>query len=374
MARGGTGLNVLASSPSPYWYLTRSAGSVALLLLTASVVLGVLDVSRWRTDRWPRFVTDALHRNVSLLAVAFVALHVVTSVADSFAPIGLKDSIIPFASPYRPLWLGLGALAFDVLLAVAITSMVRRRIGFRAWRGIHWAAYASWPLALVHGLGTGTDTPSAWMLLITAACILAAVVAIGWRIGTAPPASAPRRLGAGGLAAGLIALVVWMASGPLARNWAARAGTPPSLLAAVHSSAGPAITSNASSLQAPFTAQLNGTLHQSASSETGLAIIDLRLTMSRGASGSFAIRIEGQPVGDGGVAMSRSTVSLGPPGQSHLYGGRIVALRGSRMVAVASSSDGGSVRLDVNVSIDQATGSVSGTVRAQPGAGGGGTE
>ena len=90
-------MNVLAagSGPSPFWYLTRGAGVVALLLLTASVVLGIVDFSRWRSDRWPRFVTDALHRNVSLLALAVVALHIVTTVADGFAPIRLQDAIIP---------------------------------------------------------------------------------------------------------------------------------------------------------------------------------------------------------------------------------------------------------------------------------------
>jgi sulfoxide reductase heme-binding subunit YedZ len=159
MAREGARVNVLAAGPSPFWYLTRGAGAVALLLLTASVVLGIVDFSRWRSDRWPRFVTDRLHRNVSMLALVIIALHIVTTVADGFTPIGLKDAVIPFLSPYRPLWLGLGALAFDLLVAVAVTSMLRRRLGYGAWRAVHWTAYACWPLALVHGLGTGTDTP-----------------------------------------------------------------------------------------------------------------------------------------------------------------------------------------------------------------------
>jgi hypothetical protein len=204
------------------------------------------------------------------------------------------------------------------------------------------------------------------MLLSTAGCILAVLVAVGWRLGTAPPASTARRLGGSVLVAASIALVIWMASGPLAGNWAVRAGTPASLLASVHG-ASAATPVSAASLQAPFSAQLDGTVRQGASPETGLAIIDLRLTMSHGASGPLQIRIEGQPVGGGGVAMSRSAVSLGPPAQPHLYAGRIVALHGSRMLAVAASGDGTSMRLNVNVSIDQATGSVRGTVGAQPG-------
>ena len=90
---------------------------------------------------------------------------------DSFAPIRLIDAVIPFASTYRPLWLGLGALSFDLLIALVVTSLVRRRLGYRAWRTIHWLAYASWPVAVFHGLGTGSDTKVWWMLALTAACV-----------------------------------------------------------------------------------------------------------------------------------------------------------------------------------------------------------
>src|SRR5690349_9921838 len=109
------------SGPSPLWYLSRGTGAVALLLLTVSVVLGILDQRRWRPRGTPRFVLDALHRNVSLLVLALLALHIASSLIDSFAPIRLVDAFVPFASAYRPVWLGLGALAFDLLLAVAIT-------------------------------------------------------------------------------------------------------------------------------------------------------------------------------------------------------------------------------------------------------------
>jgi sulfoxide reductase heme-binding subunit YedZ len=365
-------VNVLAagSGPSPYWYLTRGAGVVALLLLTASVVLGIVDFSRWRSDRWPRFVTDALHRNVSLLALAVVAVHVVTTVADGFAPIGLKDAVIPFLSPYRPLWLGLGALALDILLAVAVTSMVRRRLGYGAWRAIHWSAYACWPLALVHGLGTGTDTAVAWMLALTAACALAVLIAVGWRVAAAAPEHAGRRLAAGVLAVGPVALIVWLAGGPLAANWAGRAGTPASLLTAVGS--GPAAASTAStSLRAPFTARLAGSFRQGGSAGSGRVTLELPMSMSGGGEGSLDVRITGQPVG-GGVAMTQSSVSLGPPGQPSLYTGRLLALHGSRMVATVSSTSGDSLQLQINLSIDQAGGTVAGTVQVQAGPGGSG--
>ena len=144
--------------PSAYWYLARGTGAVALVLLTASVVIGILGSVRFAAERWPRFAIDAVHRDVSLLVLAVLVIHIITSVLDGFAPITLLDGVIPFNSPYRPLWLGLGTLSFDLLVAIAVTSVIRRRLGYRAWRAVHWLAYASWPVAVLHGLGTGSDT------------------------------------------------------------------------------------------------------------------------------------------------------------------------------------------------------------------------
>ena len=138
---------VAAGNGMTYWYLTRSLGVGALVLLTASVALGVLSAARWRSERWPRFVTTGLHRNLTLLAICFVAGHVLTTVLDGYTPIGLRDAFIPFVSSYRPVWLGLGAVASDLLLVLVLTSLLRVRIGYRAWRYVHWLAYASWPVA-----------------------------------------------------------------------------------------------------------------------------------------------------------------------------------------------------------------------------------
>jgi sulfoxide reductase heme-binding subunit YedZ len=120
-------VQLASAGPSLYWYLTRSTGAVALLLLSFAIVLGVLDVQRWSTPRWPRFVVDSLHRNVSLLAMAFLVAHILTSVLDSFAPIGLIDAVIPFVGSYRPFWLGLGAVSFDLILAVIVTASSRSK-------------------------------------------------------------------------------------------------------------------------------------------------------------------------------------------------------------------------------------------------------
>ena len=121
----------MASSvgPSALWYLTRGTGAVALVLLTMSVALGVANVRRVHTERVPRFVGDAVHRSVSLLALAFLAVHILALVLDPFAPIRLIDAVVPFVSAYRPVWLGLGAIASDLLIAVAFTSVLRRAAG-----------------------------------------------------------------------------------------------------------------------------------------------------------------------------------------------------------------------------------------------------
>src|SRR5437660_417689 len=101
-----------ALGPSAYWYLTRGTGAVTLLLLTFSVVLGLVGTVRYTAPSWPRFAIDTVHRDVSLLVIVLLVLHVVTTVLDGFAPISLLDGLIPFVSAYRPLWLGLGTLAF----------------------------------------------------------------------------------------------------------------------------------------------------------------------------------------------------------------------------------------------------------------------
>ncbi len=223
--------SLAAAGPSAYWYLTRSTGAVALLLFTAAVVLGILDVRRVSTPAWPRFVVDSLHRNASLLAMAFLAVHVLTSLLDSFAPISLLDAFIPFTGSYRPLWLGLGALALDLLVAVTITSLVRQRLGHGSWKAIHWLTYASWPVALLHSFGTGSDVKGGWLLVLSVLCLLAVLAAVLTRALAGWPQNIRVRAAAlGGAGMFSIFLVVWLPGGPLGKEWARRSGTPSSLL------------------------------------------------------------------------------------------------------------------------------------------------
>jgi predicted ferric reductase len=169
------------------WYTTRGAGAVSLVLLSGVVVLGVLSSLRFQSESWPRFLTTGLHRNVALMTVVFLALHIVTAVVDPFTHLGWLPAVIPFSSSYRTLWLGLGTVAFDLLLAIVVTSLLRGYVGHAAWRAIHWLAYGSWPIAVVHGFGTGTDAWSAWLFGLTAACVAAVALAVGYRIRTGSP-------------------------------------------------------------------------------------------------------------------------------------------------------------------------------------------
>ena len=221
-------LDAAGTTPSWYWYATRGLGIAALIFLTASVVLGVSTAARWRAVKTPAFVTADLHRNLSLLSVLTVIAHVVTTVLDPFAHITVRDVIIPVGAAYRPVWLGFGVVAFEVLIAVAATSLLRDRVGQSTWRFIHWSAYASWPLAVVHGLGTGSDSQAPWLIGVVTACVVAVVLAIGRRLLNARASIRHLRAGVGIASGAVLCLgVIWALQGPLQPGWAAKAGTPP---------------------------------------------------------------------------------------------------------------------------------------------------
>jgi sulfoxide reductase heme-binding subunit YedZ len=161
------------------WYLMRSTGVVALLLLTTSFALGVATSNRWRPPGSRLHVTTTIHRNASLLAVAFLAVHVVTSLLDPDAGVGVVAAFVPFGSPF---WLATGVLSLDLVAALVVTSIGRRRLSFRTWRLIHWGAYAAWPLAVAHGLGMGSDATAWWLELVTIGCIGAMAATLTYRV------------------------------------------------------------------------------------------------------------------------------------------------------------------------------------------------
>jgi methionine sulfoxide reductase heme-binding subunit len=173
---------MLASSSTTLWYTTRATGIVALVLLTLTLVLGILTAGRAKARSWPAFAQADLHKRVSLLAMVFLAFHVLTAVLDTYVNVGWASIVVPFASPYRPVWTGLGTVGVDLILAVAVSSALRQRISARTWRSIHWLAYGSWPVALAHSLGEGTDGLKLWMDVLAAVCTVAVIGSLAWRI------------------------------------------------------------------------------------------------------------------------------------------------------------------------------------------------
>ena len=164
------------------WYSGRGAGTVALVLLTIVMVLGIVGRSGRPLPGLPRFAVADLHRNASLVALAVVLVHLTVLFLDPIAQLRLRDVIIPFGYVYRPLWVGLGVVGMELLLGLVLTSLARRRIGARGWRLLHWLAYAMWPVAWLHGWFSGTDAGTGWFRLIAIACAVATVAAAGWRL------------------------------------------------------------------------------------------------------------------------------------------------------------------------------------------------
>lgn len=164
------------------WFATRGAGIVSLILFTAVACLGLLSVARTQSTSWPRFLTVELHRNLALLSVVFLGIHIVTAILDPFTSLGVAAAIVPLASSYRPLAVAFGVVSVDLTLAIIITSLLRERIGHRIWRAVHWAGYAAWPLAVEHTLTAGSDSFAVWMLAVTGLCILAVAGSLLWRL------------------------------------------------------------------------------------------------------------------------------------------------------------------------------------------------
>jgi predicted ferric reductase len=338
----------VVASNSWLWYATRATGVIALILLTGSVVLGIIVRVRAASERWPRLVTVGVHRNLSLLVLAFLTLHILTAVVDSYAPVGWLSVVVPFASSYRPIWLGFGTVAFDLLIAVTITSLLRTHISARLWRLVHWAAYACWPSAVIHSLGTGSDAKQHVVLGITVACVVAVLMAGIWRLAAGWPEHATARLAAGATGAVLaISGFVWTVMGPLHAGWAARSGTPAVLLARVQAPA--SISSQATQLPAlPFTTNVSGTSTTTVA-DSGTTTVTLN---GKGTEPvAFQIIISGPATSGGGVQMTSSQVSFGPTGSPHQYTGHVVSLNGGSIQATVTNSAGSTVSLSFDLSL-----------------------
>jgi DMSO/TMAO reductase YedYZ heme-binding membrane subunit len=171
----------MITSSKMIWYVMRASGVVSLGLLSLVVVLGLLTTARASTRRTPAFVTAELHKRLTIFTMAFLGIHILSAVLDTYVHIGLLGVVVPLTSHYRPLATGIGTVAFDMLLAVALSSAFRQRMSARAWRTVHWLSYGCWPVAVLHSVVIGTDVAQGWMDLFVVACVLAVGIAFLWR-------------------------------------------------------------------------------------------------------------------------------------------------------------------------------------------------
>ena len=362
-----TVLATVGHGSTALWYLTRATGLVSLILLSATVVLGTIASVGWTTDRWPRFLSQSVHRNLSLFCIALIGVHIVTTVGDGYVPIGLADAVIPFRSPYRPIWVGLGAVAFDMLVAVAITSALRRHIGVAAWRGVHWLAYACWPIAVVHGLGSGSDARLPGAMIVFVLCTASVAAAVAWRLATGWARSVTWRLGcAVAGAAVLVVLIAFAAAGPLRPGWSHRAGTSSALLAQLSGSASASYSSAPTSTRpstsappatgipaSPFDTTVSGTVVTSPPNSDGDVEVILTMRLAD-TSVPLQVHIIG-PALNGGVALRHSEVTFGD------LNGEVTALDGSTIGALVTGQTG-SLNLTMNLSLNPGAGTVAGQI------------
>lgn len=178
---------------SPYlWYSARATGSVSLVLLAATIVLGSLVATRVGGRAVGRFELNEIHRSVSTIALVFVAIHVLATVVDSYVPTGFLSIIVPFSSEYKRLPVAIGTIAIDLMLAVWISSMLKERIRYSSWRFIHWLSWASFAAAALHGFVVGTDHHQKWYFALTVASVGAVALSAIWRVFMRPDRAAGR--------------------------------------------------------------------------------------------------------------------------------------------------------------------------------------
>lgn len=218
----------MSSTPSPLWFLDRSSGEVTLILLSVAVALGVVRAAH---PAFFPFLIEGVHRNLTFLAIAFAALHIVAAVADPYAQLSVLDSVVPFVSAYRTTWMAFGIFSGYLFAAVLISSWPVRRFGRTAWQWLHRLAYAGWVAAVVHSLGTGSDARNPVFVVLTLTAVVGVLVTfLAVRLAEQRD---HRPLNA---AIGVVAIVtivviaVWAANGPMRPGWARSAGTPPGLL------------------------------------------------------------------------------------------------------------------------------------------------
>jgi methionine sulfoxide reductase heme-binding subunit len=310
------------------WVTTRAAGYTSFALLTASVALGLLLSSRWRSPRWPRFATTELHRFVTLLTLVFIGIHMLMALLDRFIRFSLIEVLVPFVSHYRPQWTGLGIIAAYLGAALWLSTWLQRQIGYRWWRRLHFATFAVYAAACAHGIGSGSDTGSAWSWSIYVASFLLVGGLLVLRISVLD-----RRARAE---------PVTVAARPAAAAWPTQPAAP------------------------GFEAHLEGTMHQGPDGPDGI-VMQLEGTLWGGFDGSLELLVQGWVPPEGGrVNVTDNWLYLrsrsGPT-----YEGHISAFDGMRLRGQVSRHHNGGPRFAVLIDLlALKAGAVSGLVQAAP--------
>ena len=176
------------------WYAARAGGLISYVLVSASVLAGIMLAGKVRVPGLPRFAVEDVHRFLGLLAGLFIAIHIGSIALDTVVPFSLGQLVIPFTSSYRPLATGLGVVAVELLLAVAVTNRLRSRLPYKVWRRAHYATLAVWLLATFHGILSGTDRGQVWLLAVYATTVALVAGAAILRFGRA---ATPQRVATG---------------------------------------------------------------------------------------------------------------------------------------------------------------------------------
>jgi hypothetical protein len=342
--------------PKALWYLTRGSGAVSLVLLTASVVLGLATSIGVNTVGLPRFVVQGLHRNISLLVTVFIALHVATSIGDGYVPLRWIDTFVPLHSAYRPVWTGLGAVAVDLLIAIVVTSLLRVRLGLRAWRIVHWTSYACWPIAMVHGLGTGSDTRATWMLALDGLCAATVVGMLWWRLAARPPARGVIQLGAAAATVLVpVSILVWMRAGPLHEGW----GRSSTAAAATVASDPVAPAASPVAVVAPgYQDSFQGTFSLVDASANQVTV-NVNAFLDTTPSLALTVGLQGRRTSQG-VIVQAGTVSIGDTTEQHT--GAMTTFSNGTIESTLAGADGHQVAAMLVVQFEQASGTVQGSL------------
>ncbi len=323
------------------WETARVGGMVAYLLAAGSVWLGLLLSLKVRSKSWPRFVTDGLHRHVTLIALIFTAIHTLTVWIDPFTAFTPAEVLVPLATHYRPLWVGLGIVAAYLLVAVWASEWVRPHIGYAWWRRFHYASFLVFLLATLHGIGAGSDTRTWWGVGIYGLGVGVTVALLAWRmwIAVSPEQRAPSLLTLG---AATLALALWSLVLPLQPGWNAIANNGNG-----NGQVAVAGTASAATLQLPFTERFSASLTSRGDAVQG--------PLSGPQPGQVSIGLDS--------AALRLQLASGT-----VCDGSVTASDGSRLLGACTTTDGR--RVDVVIVVSQASRStIEGQLRASASSG-----